>query len=280
MFAGENDNNSTRLSWFVDSNLNPSVLLASSAAVINSGEANGTAAIQIQRGVAVRASWLRQYWRDPKTQTRRSFAWGFCFSIHSTFQPPFLFIFCFLLQWIEKQGKTPLILACIKQDGFQIAKLLVELGANIDFHRPGPSHIRHPYLFFAIFTYKSLLVFIVIAGSHAGTALHHAAKRGNEQIVTMLLSYGGVWIGTTYIQFLYMSSILLNWMNSTDVQQILWSWMMLAKLQSKLQEKRVIAMLFESLRYKSISFLKQWNLTTPNVKQKSFVVTNLQDSGF
>ncbi|XP_077250741.1 putative E3 ubiquitin-protein ligase XBOS34 isoform X1 [Tasmannia lanceolata] len=67
------------------------------------------------------------------------------------------------LEWIDKEGKTPLIVACMMPDGFLIAKTLIELGANVNAYRPG---------------------------SHAGTPLHHAAKRGLEQTVTLLLSHG------------------------------------------------------------------------------------------
>ncbi|XP_077252125.1 putative E3 ubiquitin-protein ligase XBOS34 [Tasmannia lanceolata] len=67
------------------------------------------------------------------------------------------------LEWIDKEGKTPLIVACMMPNGFLIAKTLIELGANVNAYRPG---------------------------SHAGTPLHHAAKRGLEQTVTLLLSHG------------------------------------------------------------------------------------------
>ncbi|XP_068654627.1 probable E3 ubiquitin-protein ligase XBOS34 isoform X2 [Aristolochia californica] len=67
------------------------------------------------------------------------------------------------LEWIDKEGKTPLIVACMKPDYMHVAKTLIELGANINAYRPG---------------------------SHAGTPLHHAAKRGLEQTVKLLLSHG------------------------------------------------------------------------------------------
>ncbi|OIT06914.1 PREDICTED: putative E3 ubiquitin-protein ligase XBAT35 isoform X1 [Nicotiana attenuata] len=67
------------------------------------------------------------------------------------------------LEWIDKEGKTPLIVACMKPNGLNVAKALVELGANVNAYRPG---------------------------YHAGTALHHAAKRGLDDTVRLLLSYG------------------------------------------------------------------------------------------
>ncbi|KAJ6819311.1 putative RING zinc finger and ankyrin repeat containing protein [Iris pallida] len=67
------------------------------------------------------------------------------------------------LEWIDKEGKTPLILACMRPDLLAVAKVLIELGANVNAYR---------------------------AGSHAGTPLHHAAKRGLDQTVNLLLSHG------------------------------------------------------------------------------------------
>lgn len=67
------------------------------------------------------------------------------------------------LEWIDKDGKTPLIVACMKPNGLNVAKTLLELGANVNAFRPG---------------------------YHAGTALHHAAKRGLDDTVQLLLSYG------------------------------------------------------------------------------------------
>ena len=43
----------------------------------------------------------------------------------------------FLLQWIDREGKTPLIVACMNHELFDIAKTLIELGANANAYRPG-----------------------------------------------------------------------------------------------------------------------------------------------
>ncbi|KAK8951882.1 putative E3 ubiquitin-protein ligase XBOS34 [Platanthera zijinensis] len=67
------------------------------------------------------------------------------------------------LEWIDKEGKTPLILACMRPDLLHVVKALIELGANVNAYRPG---------------------------RHAGTPLHHAAKRGLEGTVNLLLSHG------------------------------------------------------------------------------------------
>ncbi|XP_009764908.1 putative E3 ubiquitin-protein ligase XBAT35 isoform X2 [Nicotiana sylvestris] len=67
------------------------------------------------------------------------------------------------LEWMDKEGKTPLIVACMNPELYNVAKTLIELGANVNAYRPG---------------------------RHAGTPLHHAAKRGLEQTVKLLLSHG------------------------------------------------------------------------------------------
>ncbi|KAL4589537.1 hypothetical protein LXL04_002445 [Taraxacum kok-saghyz] len=66
-------------------------------------------------------------------------------------------------QWMDKEGKTPLILASMSPQLYDVAKTLIKLGANVNAYRPG---------------------------RHAGTPLHHAAKRGLEQMVKLLLSHG------------------------------------------------------------------------------------------
>ncbi|KAF2292714.1 hypothetical protein GH714_027238 [Hevea brasiliensis] len=67
------------------------------------------------------------------------------------------------LEWIDKEGKTPLIVSCMDSGLFNVAKTLIEMGANVNAYRPG---------------------------RHAGTALHHAAKRGLEKTALLLLSSG------------------------------------------------------------------------------------------
>ncbi|KAH6768455.1 hypothetical protein C2S51_013791 [Perilla frutescens var. frutescens] len=67
------------------------------------------------------------------------------------------------LEWIDSEGKTALVVACMNPQLYHVAKTLIELGANVNVYRPG---------------------------RHAGTPLHHAAKRGLDQTVQLLLSHG------------------------------------------------------------------------------------------
>ncbi|URE01607.1 Ankyrin repeat [Musa troglodytarum] len=67
------------------------------------------------------------------------------------------------LEWMDKEGKTPLIVACLRHDLLPVAKALIEMGANVNVYRPG---------------------------CHAGTPLHHAAKKGLEQTVHLVISNG------------------------------------------------------------------------------------------
>ncbi|KAL2921329.1 putative E3 ubiquitin-protein ligase XBAT35 [Bienertia sinuspersici] len=67
------------------------------------------------------------------------------------------------LEYKDREGKTPLILACLNPALYNVAKTLIELGANVNAYRPG---------------------------RNGGTPLHHAAKRGLENVVTLLLSHG------------------------------------------------------------------------------------------
>lgn len=41
-------------------------------------------------------------------------------------------------------------------------------------------------------THPLVSTFIYFSGRHAGTPLHHAAKRGLESIVKLLLRHGGI----------------------------------------------------------------------------------------
>lgn len=67
------------------------------------------------------------------------------------------------LEWMDKEGRTPLILASMRPELLQLVRVLIDLGANVNAYRPG---------------------------SHAGTPLHHAAKKGLTQTVELLLSHG------------------------------------------------------------------------------------------
>ena len=49
----------------------------------------------------------------------------------------FVFLLSCFVQWIDKEGKTPLIAACMNSDLYNVAKTLIELGANVNAYRPG-----------------------------------------------------------------------------------------------------------------------------------------------
>jgi ankyrin repeat protein len=45
---------------------------------------------------------------------------------------------CFChFQWIDKEGRTPLMASCMRPDLLNVAKVLIELGANVNAYRPG-----------------------------------------------------------------------------------------------------------------------------------------------
>ncbi|XP_050219288.1 putative E3 ubiquitin-protein ligase XBAT35 isoform X2 [Mercurialis annua] len=67
------------------------------------------------------------------------------------------------LEWVDREGKTPLIVACLNPELYNVAKTLIQLGANVNAYRPG---------------------------RNGGTPLHHAAKRGLVNTVKLLLSHG------------------------------------------------------------------------------------------
>ena len=45
--------------------------------------------------------------------------------------------FFFWLQWTDSEGKSPLIVACMNRELFDVAKTLIELGANVNAYSPG-----------------------------------------------------------------------------------------------------------------------------------------------
>ncbi|KAG2269211.1 hypothetical protein Bca52824_063766 [Brassica carinata] len=68
------------------------------------------------------------------------------------------------LEWMDRKGRTPLIMACRFHELYYVAKTLIELGANVNAYCPA---------------------------RHAGAPLHHAAKRDLFPTVELLLSHGG-----------------------------------------------------------------------------------------
>ncbi|KAL9242980.1 hypothetical protein vseg_016926 [Gypsophila vaccaria] len=67
------------------------------------------------------------------------------------------------LEWKDKEGKTPLIVAAKDGGLYGVAETLIELGANVNAY---------------------------CKGSHGGTPLHYAAKEGLDRTVALLLSHG------------------------------------------------------------------------------------------
>lgn len=41
------------------------------------------------------------------------------------------------MQWKDDEGKTPLILACLRHDRFDVAKALIDFGADVNAYQPG-----------------------------------------------------------------------------------------------------------------------------------------------
>ncbi|KAL8210252.1 hypothetical protein R6Q57_006984 [Mikania cordata] len=67
------------------------------------------------------------------------------------------------LEWMDMEKKTPLIVASMNPQLYDVAKTLIELGANVNAYR---------------------------LGRYAGTPLHHGARSGLGQMVNLLLSHG------------------------------------------------------------------------------------------
>ncbi|KAI5060459.1 hypothetical protein GOP47_0024879 [Adiantum capillus-veneris] len=67
------------------------------------------------------------------------------------------------LEWVDKEGRTPLLLACSRGELLDMTITLLNLGANLTAYCPG---------------------------GHGGYPLHYAAKRGLDKTVTLLLSHG------------------------------------------------------------------------------------------
>lgn len=40
---------------------------------------------------------------------------------------------------MDREGKTPLIMACMNSELYDVAKTLIELGSNVNAYRPGIS---------------------------------------------------------------------------------------------------------------------------------------------
>ncbi|GJP66045.1 hypothetical protein CLOP_g22928 [Closterium sp. NIES-67] len=67
------------------------------------------------------------------------------------------------LEWQDSHGRTSLIIACSRADMLPVARLLLQLGADVN------AYVR---------------------GAQGGTAIHQAARKGLDQTVQLLLDYG------------------------------------------------------------------------------------------
>lgn len=56
------------------------------------------------------------------------------------------------MQWRDREAKTPLIVACMNPELYNVAKTLIELGANVNAYRPGIG------LFFGLFWFLISLI--------------------------------------------------------------------------------------------------------------------------
>lgn len=66
--------------------------------------------------------------------------WNLFLYFTSFFIYDFFFVnlfFGYLVQWVDREGKTPLIVACTKPEPYDVAKTLLELGANVNAFAPG-----------------------------------------------------------------------------------------------------------------------------------------------
>eukprot|EP00270_Netrium_digitus_P010078 TRINITY_DN3098_c0_g2_i1.p1 TRINITY_DN3098_c0_g2~~TRINITY_DN3098_c0_g2_i1.p1 ORF type:complete len:489 (-),score=122.52 TRINITY_DN3098_c0_g2_i1:12-1478(-) len=67
------------------------------------------------------------------------------------------------LEWVDSHGRTPLMLACSTAETYGAAEVLLQLGANVNAFRKGPE---------------------------GGYPIHHAARRGLDRTIALLLHYG------------------------------------------------------------------------------------------
>ncbi|KAF7145844.1 hypothetical protein RHSIM_Rhsim04G0180100 [Rhododendron simsii] len=95
------------------------------------------------------------------------------------------------LEWIDELGRTPLILACMRSRKYNVAKTLIELGANVNAYCP-VEDIKSLTKLCDVDMMKEIRSADTNdeSGSHAGTPLHHAVEKGLKRTVKLLLSHG------------------------------------------------------------------------------------------
>lgn len=65
------------------------------------------------------------------------------------------------MQWMDREGKTPLIVACMNPELCNVAKTLIELGANVNAYRPGIGYFLACYGFWlCILAYGEVILIL------------------------------------------------------------------------------------------------------------------------
>ena len=112
--------------------------------------------------------------------------------------------------------------------------------------------------------WRVCILTLLISGCNAGTPLHHAAKRGLENTVKLLLSHGGKFFLISFLPIFrqkssFSSLFMLFHLHLHDgfffLQQIHWLWMTIFRHLLMLLGITVTAMLYAQSRYASNTYI-------------------------